>query len=156
MGMIQMFVLNLIKSNTLVTASVGSVFLILLGFTDKAYATESCESPVAKIVSVQGVIEIRSANETAWRAAAMNTMLCTGDMIRAGSHSNAALRLSNESMLRLDQRTTITFPQSEQDKATSLLDLLRGAIHIITRTPKPFKVRTPFVNALVEGTEFFV
>ncbi len=154
--MCQMYVLNLLKSNTLVTASVGTIFLILFGVTDKAYATDSCKTSVAEIVSVQGVIELRRANETIWRQVEMNTMLCSGDMIHARSYSNAALRLSNESMLRLDQRTTITFPQSEKDKATSLMDLLKGAIHIITRTPKPFKVRTPFQNALVDGTEFFV
>ncbi len=151
-----MFVLNLFKSNTSANASVGFILLVFLGFTDKVYATESCELPVAQIVSAQGVIELRRANETIWRQVAMNAILCSGDMIRARSHSRASLRLSNESMLRLDQRTTITFPQSEQDKATSLLDLLKGAIHIITRTPKPFKVRTPFINAVVEGTEFFV
>ncbi|MBE7525819.1 FecR domain-containing protein [candidate division WWE3 bacterium] len=57
-------------------------------------------------------------------------------------------------MLRLDQKTSITFPQLQEEKGTSLLDLLEGAIHIITRTPRPFKIRTPFANASVEGTEF--
>ncbi|HNP52665.1 MAG TPA: FecR family protein, partial [Nitrosomonas nitrosa] len=60
------------------------------------------------------------------------------------------------SLMRLDQRTTITIPETEESKITSFIDLLEGAIHIITRTPKPFKVRTPFLNAGVEGTEFFV
>ena len=46
--------------------------------------------------------------------------------------------------------------RSGQEKAGSLMELFSGAIHIITRTPKPFKVRTPFVNAGVDGTEFFV
>ena len=44
----------------------------------------------------------------------------------------------------------------EEKKAFSFIDLLNGAIHVITRTPIPFKVRTPFVNAAVEGTEFYV
>lgn len=122
----------------------------------KSHAASICKTEVAHVVSMQGIIEIRRAQENAWQQASMDIVLCTGDMIRARAQSRAALRLSNDSMLRLDQKTSITFPQLEDEKGTSLLDLLEGAIHIITRTPKPFKIRTPFANASVEGTEFFV
>ena len=105
---------------------------------------------------MQGMIEIRRAQENVWQQAGMEAVLCAGDMIRARSQSRAALRLSNDSMLRLNQKTSITFPEIQQEKGFSLLDLFEGAIHIITRTPQPFKVRTPFVNASVEGTEFVV
>ncbi len=147
---------SLLHNSTSVIAFFIFILLIFLGSINKTYAAESCESPVAQIVSIQGSIELRRVNETIWQQAAMNSTLCAGDMVRARSHSRAALRLSNESMLRLDQRTAITFPQSEENNKTSLLDLFSGAIHIITRTPKPFKVRTPFLNAAVDGTEFFV
>jgi len=105
---------------------------------------------------MQGTIEIRRAQENVWQQAGMEVVLCAGDMIRARSQSRAALRLSNDSMLRLDQKTSITFPEIQEEKGASLLDLFEGAIHIITRTPRPFKIRTPFVNASVEGTEFLV
>jgi len=122
----------------------------------KSHAASACKTEVARVVSIQGIIEVRRAQENAWQQAGMDIILCAGDMIRARSQSRAALRLSNNSMLRLDQKTTITFPELREDKGPSLLDLLDGAIHIITRTPKPFRIRTPFVNASVEGTEFFV
>lgn len=122
----------------------------------KSHAASTCKTEVARVVSMQGVIEIRRAQENAWQQAGMDIVLCAGDMIRARAQSRAALRLNNESMLRLDQKTSITFPQLQEEKGTSLLDLLEGAIHIITRTPRPFKIRTPFANASVEGTEFFV
>lgn len=122
----------------------------------KAYATGACQLEVARVVSMQGIIELRRAQERTWQPASMNTKLCAGDMIRARTQSRAALRLSNDSMLRLNQKTSITFPALQEEQGTSLLDLFEGAIHIITRTPKPFKIRTPFVNASVEGTEFFV
>ncbi|GJL73702.1 MAG: hypothetical protein NMNS01_29010 [Nitrosomonas sp.] len=48
------------------------------------------------------------------------------------------------------------FPELVEDQTTSLIDLFTGALHILTRTPKPFKITTPFVNAGVEGTEFIV
>ncbi len=147
--------LNLLNNSKLAITFVICFLFFFIGFVDRTYAAESCESsPVAQIVSVQGTIELRRANESVWRPAAMNTALCSGDMLRARSHSRAALRLSNESMLRLDQRTTLSFPQEE--KAISLLDLVKGAIHVITRTSKPFEIRTPFLNGAVDGTEFFV
>lgn len=135
-----------------------TVFAVIFlgGYGHNAYASTACKLEVAHVVSMQGIIELRRAQETNWRSVSMNTTLCAGDMIRARSQSRAALRLSNHSMLRLDQKTSITFPAPPEDKSTSLLDLFEGAIHIITRTPKPFKIRTPFVNASVEGTEFLV
>ncbi len=135
------------------TVFAAILFVSTLG---KAYATSACQLEVARVVSMQGIIELRRVQETKWQQADMNTTLCAGDMIRARSQSRAALRLSNDSMLRLNQKTSITFPALQETKGTSLLDLFEGAIHIITRTPKPFKIRTPFVNASVEGTEFFV
>ena len=104
---------SLLHNSTSVIAFFIFILLIFLGSINKTYAAESCESPVAQIVSIQGSIELRRVNETIWQQAAMNSTLCAGDMVRARSHSRAALRLSNESMLRLDQRTAITFPQSD-------------------------------------------
>ena len=130
--------------------------VLFLAYVSKTYAATTCKLEVARVVSMQGTIEIRRTQEAVWQQASMDVALCAGDMIRARLHSRAALRLNNDSMLRLDQKTSITFPALQVEKSASLLDLFEGAIHIITRTPKPFKIRTPFVNASVEGTEFFV
>jgi tetratricopeptide (TPR) repeat protein len=148
--------LNMRNSET--SAMMFFVFAVstLFSFTGKVSAAVACESKVAQIVSIQGIVELRRAGQAIWQQATMDMTLCPGDMLRVRARSRAALRLSNESMLRLDQKTTITFPQAQDDEATSLLDLFTGALHILTRTPKPFKIRTPFVNAGVEGTEFFV
>ncbi len=139
-------------------AWVHVVFLVstLLCFVAEVHAVAVCEPEVARVVSVEGTVELRRASQTNWQTVVYNTLLCAGDMLRVRARSRADLRLSNESMLRLDQKTTITFPERAADKATSLLDLIKGALHIITRTPKPFKVRTPFLNGAVDGTEFSI
>lgn len=130
--------------------------LLLIG-SGKSYAGGPCEPVVAEIISIQGIIELRRASSTTWQAMTLHTAICPGDSVRARTHSRAAFLLSNASVLRLDQKTSMAFSKPQnQGKASSLLELLSGAIHIITRTPKPFKVRTPFVNAGVDGTEFFV
>lgn len=109
----------------------------------------------ARIVSIEGIVELRRVGEQRWQRVESYEALCRGDMLRVRSRSRASIRLSNDSMLRLDQKTTITLAELADEK-TTLLDLLKGKLHIITRTPKPFKIRTPFFNAGVEGTEFFV
>lgn len=131
-------------------------FLISLCPINSTHAAETCEPEVARLTSAQGIIELRRANEPVWQKIAMHAVICQGDTIRARSHSRAALLLNNASVVRLDQKTSMTFPQPENDNAPSLLELFTGVIHIITRTPKPFTVRTPFLNGGVEGTEFLV
>lgn len=125
------------------------------GAVSIAFAEETCNAPVARVVSLQGVVEYYRSEDSGWRLAASDSTFCAGDRVRVRANSRAALRFSNESTIRLDQRTAITIagPDAEQN---TLLDMVSGVIHVITRTPKPFKIRTPVVNTSVDGTEFLV
>jgi len=118
-------------------------------------ADKPCDQWVAKVVSVQGIVEARKDGETSWVQVKLNDIFCPKDMIRIQKNSRAAVVLSNETNLRLDQNTTITFVGFEHKK-TLLLDLLSGAAQFFSRFPKSIKVLTPFVNASIEGTEFYI
>jgi tetratricopeptide (TPR) repeat protein len=120
-----------------------------------AVAADTCQEWAAKVVSVQGSVEAQRAGEAQWQPVRLYDTYCPGDRIRVQEHSRAALVLPNEAILRLDQKTTITFIGLEQGPI-SVLDLLSGAVHFFSRMPRGLKVTTPFVNAVVEGTEFFV
>ncbi|NML18045.1 FecR domain-containing protein [Azohydromonas caseinilytica] len=122
-------------------------------FLGEALAAD-CAVALARLVSIQGSVELQRARSAQWSAADSDAELCPGDTLRVGPRSRAALRLANESTLRLDQDTTLTL--GEDGARISLIQLLRGALNVITRTPTPFRVHTPFVNAGVEGTEFLV
>ena len=113
-----------------------------------------CTPVLARLVSLQGTIEVRRAQSTQWSPAAADAALCPGDAVRVGERSRAALRLTNESNLRLDQNSALTLPTP--DEGIAFIELLRGALNVFTRTPSRSSVRTPFVNAGVEGTEFAV
>ncbi len=91
----------------------------------------------------------------AWLPVALQDHFCPGDSVRVARRSRAAILLPNQTLLRLDEESTLTFPQLEKE-AASWLDLLRGAVHFISRTRRSFNIRTPFVNAGIEGTEFGV
>ncbi len=129
--------------------------VLTLSLPYKAGGTEPCEKWVARVVSVQGGVHALTAGERRWRPVKLNDTYCPGDKIRVPARSRADLILFNDTTLRLDQGTTVTFSQPETEK-TSLIDLLRGAIHFFSRQRRSIKVVTPFVNATVEGTEFYV
>jgi hypothetical protein len=128
--------------------------LLWLACSWSAWAVEPCTPALARVVSVQGKVELRRGGAE-WAAVALNAPLCSGDTLRVLPYGRAALLLSNETTLRLDQGTTLTLAPPETGKAT-LLQQLSGGLHVITRTPRAFNVKTPFVNANVEGTEFSV
>ena len=116
---------------------------------------QPCEQWAAKIVSVQGAVQARKAGETVWIQVRINQSFCPGDIIRVLKNSRAAISLSNDTLIRVDQNTTISITGFEKEK-TFFLDLIRGAAHFFSRFPKKLTVATPFVNAAVEGTEFYV
>lgn len=125
-----------------------------LAASGPARAAEACTPALAHVVSVQGAVEFQRAGG-AWAPGRVNAALCSGDIVRVLPHSRAALLLSNQTVVRLDQGTVLTLSPPAGDRP-SLLDQLRGSLHVITRTPRAFNVRTPFVNAHIEGTEFAV
>jgi ferric-dicitrate binding protein FerR (iron transport regulator) len=120
-----------------------------------AESNTSCDPWAAKMDSVQGSVEARHANTGDWIAVKLNDVFCAGDTIRVGAKSRAGVILSNDTLLRLDENSVITLAELAP-KAPSLLDLLKGIAHFISRVPRSLKVQTPFVNAAIEGTEFVV
>ncbi len=114
-----------------------------------------CEQWVAKAVSVEGDVEAKRAGEPLWMPVALNSTFCAGDTIRVLENSRAELSLVNQPILRLDQNSTITLGGVKEER-TFLVGLIQGAAHFFSRTPRSIAVNTAFVNAGVEGTEFFV
>jgi len=117
-----------------------------------------CADWVARIVSLQGQAEIRvikSGQPASWQAVANNVTFCREDVVRVGKNSRLTLALNNDTILRLDQNTTVTFSNIAPDAPTTL-NLLEGVGHFISRVKRAFKVITPFVDAGIEGTEFVV
>ena len=111
--------------------------------------------PIATLQSFQGKIESRAAGTQQWVEATLGQTFCQGASLKSSGKSRAAVRLANDTLVRLDQKTTITFTDIQTNKK-SLLDVLKGVIHMMSRTPRPLEVRTPFVNAAIEGTEFVI
>src|SRR5262245_15097862 len=118
--------------------------IVVNGLSPTSGIAETCEAWVARIVSVQGSVEARRAGETQWQPVRLYETYCPGDTLWVQERSRAAIVLPNEAILRLDQRTTVTFTTPEPAR-TSLLDLLTGAVYFFSRTSRSLKITTPFV-----------
>ena len=123
--------------------------------TPFAIGAERCAPVIARLVSLQGNVALLSPQAALWQTATTGVVLCPQDQIRVGTDSRAALLLANETTLRLNQKTTMTI-NSLEDRERSFIELINGALHVITRTQMPFQIHTPFVNANIEGTEFAI
>ncbi len=156
---------KVVKKNLLKLLTLFLFFVVVSVFTTPlSAAAESCEQWVAKAVSVQGTVEVKRNGETQWQQVQLEDKFCAGDMIRVLEESRADLAFANQPLLRLDQNSTITLAEIEQEseglaglfKGAAKLDLLEGAAHFFSRLPRNLEVKTAFVNAGVEGTEFFI
>jgi|GEM_PF-3598235 hypothetical protein len=131
-----------------------SNFLLMVFSTTPAFS-QDCETWIAKAVSVQGEVWVEKGGNPPKLPVTLNKTYDVGDKIYVGKKSRLGISLCNESMLRLDQNTTLTFTGIEKKRVT-VLDMVKGVIHFFSRTPRGLKVATPFVNGAVEGTEFLV
>ena len=123
--------------------------------TRPASAATPCADPVAEAVSVQGTVEVQRSGRSSWEALAYKDAVCPGDAVRARERSRADFVMVNETILRIDQSTRVVFSAPVKEPFT-LVTVISGAAYFISRTPRRFRVETPFVNAGVEGTEFLV
>ncbi|MBT8341937.1 MAG: TonB-dependent receptor, partial [Desulfatitalea sp.] len=123
--------------------------------SDSARAEETKRSWVGKIASLQGQAFVKRNGAVDWQPTFLNDTLNPGDILRVGPDSRAALVLSNASVLRVDQYTTLVF-HGVETKKRFLMELLQGAIYLFSRKARSLKVATPFVNGVVQGTEFYV
>jgi Tfp pilus assembly protein PilF len=126
--------------------------LCLLPLT-AAQAARSCEEWSVEITAVEGRVEARRNAATQWIAAASGERVCSGDSVRTLAASRATLTLPDLNTLRLDEQSMLVLTEPESG-AGSLVELLRGVIHVISRDPRLLRFTTPYANAGLEGTEF--
>ncbi len=112
-----------------------------------------CDDWHAELLAAEGEIEVQRAGAADWTPVARGAVICLGDAVRVAGYSRATLRLPDQSVIRVDQHSTLTLAEPD-DGVGSLLKLLRGVIHVISRDPRSLRFSTPHVNAGLKGTEF--
>jgi hypothetical protein len=130
------------------------LFWLCIGYSQIVAARE-CTEIVAWATSIQGRVELKSPDELHWRAVRQGDRFCPGDRLRVSPNSRAGLVLHDESLLRLAENSNVRF-NAPSEEGTTFLGLDNGIAHIISRIRHLFQLRTPYVNAYIEGTEFTV
>jgi hypothetical protein len=115
-------------------------------------SANTCDQWVARAVSVQGGVQVLKEGERQWQPVKLHDLLCPGDMVRVLKLGRADILMRNESVLRLDQHTTVRFSRPESEKSL-LLNLLRGAVYFFSRLRRG-RVILPL--SCHKRTEFFV
>ena len=116
---------------------------------------QRCPNVVGKLVSVQGEAHVQRGGETSWIPVYSDETFCSGDKLRVQQGARAAVVLENETVIRINQQSTINFAETAENRF-SVLGLIKGMMHIFSHRPRSLKVVTPYVNGTVEGTEFMV
>ncbi|MDX8126584.1 FecR domain-containing protein [Methylomonas sp. OY6] len=118
-----------------------------------ATATSCSVEKAAKLVSLQGSLYYDAGAQGQWQPAQLEQTLCEGSRVKVEAYSRASLLLPNGITLRLAEGTVLTLNGIAPSQPT-LVDLLKGFVHFISRTPKQLQITTPIANAGPEGTEF--
>src|SRR6185369_11978730 len=97
----------------------------LLGYpvmaqSDRAKGPNRAETA---LLTIEGKVEVSPAGATAWSAARTNQVLLVGDNLRTGLRSRATLRLSDKSVLRINELTTLKILPPPQSRNAPVLDL---------------------------------
>lgn len=145
--------MKLCCSLVVLTVILGSTGIF--GLVNCARAEQTDVPWVSKIVSVQGRVSVKRPGDSEWQSVRLNESLFAGDQIRVDANSRAGIMLRNDAVVRLDQNTTLEFTEIEKD-TTFIIKLLKGAANFFSRRPRSLKILTPFVNGVVEGTEFYL
>jgi Flp pilus assembly protein TadD len=111
----------------------------------------------AELVEKERIVEAGPPSDNTWAEAQIGETLPVHERLRTGSLSRAAVKLTDLSVLRLDELTTIEIqpPQTTSDRP--VLDIKAGLIYMFSREkPSDLQIRTPVVTGALRGTEFAV
>ena len=136
-----------------------NVLVLVFMLTPSVYADDVCDQWVARITTIQGVVEIHRHNTSEWVPAKLNDDLCVSDGVRTASRSRATLQIQEETFMVLQELSSVRFSNEKQrdnGMLSKLLNLLFGEAYFRSRRPRELSIETPFVNVMHEGTEFLV
>ena len=139
------------------TTKLAGCFLTLalgLNFQGLAQSAKGNERSAGVVLTIEGTVEVAPAGSSNWSPARTNLSLGFGDSLRTGARSRATVRLSDLSVLRVNEKTVLEIrPQAE--RTGSLLDLRAGSAYFFNRSkPSSLQFHTPLVSGAIRGTEF--
>jgi hypothetical protein len=107
------------------------------------------------VLTYSGKVESAPDLGGEWNTVESNQVLHVGYRIRTGKSSRATLKLSNLSVLRVFELTTLEIQAPKTAKNVASIDLRSGATYFFHRDqPGDVEFRTPAASGAIRGTEF--
>ena len=115
------------------------------------------QKDTATLLAVEGQVDLARSNTVEWEAAQRDATLNPGDRLRTGPHSRATLRLSDLSVFRVNEMTTLQLRLPPAKTKRAMIDVKSGSLYFFSRE-KPLDVhfRTPTAAGAIRGTEFLL
>ena len=122
--------------------------------TLEAADTKAATSSI-RILSTQGQVDVSKRSSSSWIPARVNLALSPGDLIRTGRRSKAALQMTDKTVLKIRQLTSMVIQPPEQKGEKDTLNLNSGSVYFFSReSPKEVPFRTSLSSGAIRGTEF--
>lgn len=112
-------------------------------------------TPQTRILSAQGTVDIFRGESQLWIPAKVNMPLAFGDIVRTGRRSKAALQMTDKTLIKIRQLTSMVIQAPESKGKQPLLNLRSGSVFFFSReSPKEVPFRTSLSSGAIRGTEF--
>lgn len=134
----------------------GLVVLLFGSFLFATLGAAQTTNSTSSLIEAAGQVEVLAGATTNWQKAAVGLVLKPGDRVRTHAQSRAAVQLSDRSIIRLDEKTTLEIlpPRATERKR---FGLLRGALYFFNREkPADIEFDTPLAAGAIRGTEFLL
>ena len=124
--------------------------------TNNAPVTTANATSLSRVIEAAGTVEFIAGGSANWNIATNGLALLPGDKVRTRAASRAAVQLSDRSVIRLSERTTLEIlpPRNAEKKRFGL----RGGSIFFFNREKPADVEfdTPLAAGAIRGTEFLL
>ncbi len=110
----------------------------------------------AQVTSASNRVEVSSGG-TGWSAASVGQELQVGDRLKTGEDSRATVRMTDGSVLQLDELTTIEIKPPKEANAEATLSIPGGATFFSNGgRGREVRIETPSANGAIRGTAFLL
>lgn len=132
-----------------------AVLLALCSELDFCAHAAATNAP-SKLIEAAGTVDYFRASSSNWNSAKAGLELLPGDRVRTKAKSRAAVQLSDRSIIRLDELTTLEIlpPRNSEKKR---FGLPAGSLYFFNREkPADVEFDTPLASGAIRGTEFLL
>jgi tetratricopeptide (TPR) repeat protein len=107
------------------------------------------------LLMASGTVEVAPPESSNFTPAHAKQVLRVGDQIRTGKNSRATIRLSNLSVIRVYELTTMAIRPPTKAEANAAIEVKSGATYFFNRDkPNETQFETPSSSGAIRGTEF--